>query len=241
MQIINRCSTRPRSSTGYEPTFELTKAIVKAKVAGAVPLPHHHLLLPARSARSDTTLHPPILRPEILAARAEPGEHLLVYQTSTSNTGAARDPAPQSGRECRIYGLRRDLNAEVVDGNLRYRPFSEDGFIDDLRTARGVDRRRRLHADGRGGLPAPADAGGAGRRAVRAGAERPLPGARGLRPGRRRAHRRRGWASSSNASPTASGRLAGIPAGRQYGFARGDRTKPHRGSGEAPRRLAQAV
>ena len=25
-----------------------------------------------------------------------------------------------------------------MEGNLRYRPFSEDGFIDDLRTARGV-------------------------------------------------------------------------------------------------------
>ena len=34
--------------------------------------------------------------------------------------------------------MRRDLKEEVVEGNLRYRPFSEDGFIDDLRTARGV-------------------------------------------------------------------------------------------------------
>jgi hypothetical protein len=39
---------------------------------------------------------------------------------------------------CRIYGLRRDLKKEVVDGNLRYRPFSEAGFIEDLRTAAGV-------------------------------------------------------------------------------------------------------
>src|SRR5438874_12370726 len=42
------------------------------------------------------------------------------------------------GHECRIYGLRRDLKEEVVEGRLRYRPFSEAGFIDDLRTARGV-------------------------------------------------------------------------------------------------------
>jgi uncharacterized protein (TIGR00661 family) len=84
-----------------------------------------------------TTLHPPILRPEILAARPEPGDHLLVYQTSTSNS-TLPEILQRSGRECRIYGLRRDLTSDLVEGNLRYRPFSEAGFVDDLRTARGV-------------------------------------------------------------------------------------------------------
>jgi uncharacterized protein (TIGR00661 family) len=42
------------------------------------------------------------------------------------------------GVECRIYGLRRDLKEEEREGNLVYKPFSEEGFIDDLRTARGV-------------------------------------------------------------------------------------------------------
>src|SRR5205823_1258078 len=42
------------------------------------------------------------------------------------------------GVECRIYGLRRDLTADVREGKLLYRPFSEAGFIDDLRTARAV-------------------------------------------------------------------------------------------------------
>jgi uncharacterized protein (TIGR00661 family) len=84
-----------------------------------------------------TTLHPHFLRPEILAARPEPGEHLLVYQTSTRNT-ALPEVLRRAGRECRIYGLKRYLSADEVDGNLRYRPFSEDGFIEDLRTARGV-------------------------------------------------------------------------------------------------------
>lgn len=84
-----------------------------------------------------TTLAPSILRPEILEAKSEPGGHLLVYQTATTNT---RLPAilQQSGLECRVYGLRRELQEEVVEGNLVYRPFSEEGFIDDLRTARAV-------------------------------------------------------------------------------------------------------
>ncbi|HXU81929.1 MAG TPA: glycosyltransferase family protein, partial [Polyangia bacterium] len=136
MQIINRCEHAPEITAGAERDFELTKAIVKAKVAGA---DHYHITTffypPVRKER--TTLHPPILRPEILAAKPAPGDHLLVYQTSTSNT-ALPDILRRTGRECRIYGLRRDLKEEVVEGNLRYQPFSEARFIDDLRTARGV-------------------------------------------------------------------------------------------------------
>ena len=34
--------------------------------------------------------------------------------------------------------MRRDLKGEERDGNLRYRPFSEQTFIDDLASARAV-------------------------------------------------------------------------------------------------------
>jgi len=136
MQIINRCMHAPELLAGCESDYRLTNAVVKAKIPGAF---HYHITTffypPTR--KPNTSLHPPILRPEILAARSEPGQHLLVYQTSTSNR-ALPDILKRSGRECRIYGLRRDLKNELVDGNLRYRPFSEAGFIDDLRTAAGV-------------------------------------------------------------------------------------------------------
>jgi uncharacterized protein (TIGR00661 family) len=136
MQIIDRCTHAPEILEGLGADFQLTKAIIKAKVAGAA---HYYITTffypPIR--KPDTTLHPPILRPQILAARPEPGAHLLVYQTSTSND-ALPEILARSGLECRIYGLRRDLRQEVREGNLTYRPFSEAGFIDDLRTARGV-------------------------------------------------------------------------------------------------------
>jgi uncharacterized protein (TIGR00661 family) len=136
MQIINRCAHAPELLAGVEDEYRLTNAIVKAKVAGAF---HYHITTffypPLRKER--TTLHPPILRPEILAARPEPGGHLLVYQTSTSNASLL-DGLRASGRECRIYGMRRDLKEEVVDGKLRFMPFGEASFIDDLRTAAGV-------------------------------------------------------------------------------------------------------
>jgi uncharacterized protein (TIGR00661 family) len=136
MQIINRCTHAPEILAGAEDSFRLTNAIVKAKVAGAF---HYHVTTffypPLRKER--TSLHAPILRPEILAARPEPGEHLLVYQTSTSNA-ALLDVLRACGRECRIYGMRRELKEDAVEGNLRFRPFSEAGFIDDLRTSAGV-------------------------------------------------------------------------------------------------------
>ena len=136
MQIINRCAHAPELLAGHEGDFRLTNAVVKAKIPRAF---HYHVTTffypPTR--KPDTTLHPPILRPEILAARPEAGQHLLVYQTSTSNA-ALTEILKRSGRECRIYGLRRDLASDIVDGNLRFRPFSEVGFIDDLRTAAGV-------------------------------------------------------------------------------------------------------
>jgi uncharacterized protein (TIGR00661 family) len=37
-----------------------------------------------------------------------------------------------------VYGVRREIREEQREGNLRFRPFSESGFVDDLRTARGV-------------------------------------------------------------------------------------------------------
>jgi uncharacterized protein (TIGR00661 family) len=136
MQVINRCKHDPELLAGHEKDFELTKRIVKAKLPGCF----HYLVATFfyPEVRKDrTTLLPSILRPEILSAKSEPGEHLLVYQTSTTNTellGALRS----SGIPCRVYGVRRGIKSDETEGNLTFRPFSEAGFIDDLRTARAV-------------------------------------------------------------------------------------------------------
>ena len=136
MQIINRCKHEPELIGPHEDEFELTRSLVKAKLPGAF----HYLITtffhpPVRKER--TTLVPSILRPEIIAAKSEPGAHLLVYQTMTSNT-ALIEELRKSGIECRIYGFKRDITSDVREGNLVFKPFSEAGFIDDLRTARGV-------------------------------------------------------------------------------------------------------
>jgi uncharacterized protein (TIGR00661 family) len=136
MQIINRCAHDPQLLKGLENDFRLINAVVKGKISGAF---HYHIttFFYPPVDKPNTSLHPPILRPAVLAARPEAGAHLLVYQTSTSNS-TLPEILKRSGRECRIYGLRRDITQDVVEGNLRYRPFSEAAFIDDLRTATGV-------------------------------------------------------------------------------------------------------
>lgn len=136
MQVINRAQHEKSLLAGHEQEFELTRSIVKSKLPGC----YHYLVAtffypPLRKDR--TTLLPSILRPEILEAKSEAGEHLLVYQTSTTNT-ELMDALKQSGIPCRVYGVRRGIETDEVEQNLTFRPFSEKGFIDDLRTSRAV-------------------------------------------------------------------------------------------------------
>jgi uncharacterized protein (TIGR00661 family) len=132
MQVINRCKHDKQltASKGFD--FQVAKYAVKIKLPGA----YHYLVTsfffpPVRKKR--TTLVPPILRPEILSAAREPGKHVVVYQTSTSN----EELVPVLRKlpyEFRLYGMGR----EGSEGNVTLRPFGEQSFIDDLRTARAV-------------------------------------------------------------------------------------------------------
>ncbi len=136
MQIINRCVHDDEILAGQKASFELTRAFVKSKL----PFCDEYFITtffrpPLRKPK--TRLFPPILRPEILDAKKRKGEHLLVYQTAEGNTELAAALA-KTGLECRIYGMRRSITEEQVEGNLRYRPFSETVFIDDLASAKGV-------------------------------------------------------------------------------------------------------
>jgi uncharacterized protein (TIGR00661 family) len=88
---------------------------------------------PPRKKR--TTLVPSLLRPEILAAKPERGDHLLVYGRISETAIAALEA---SGVPSHVYGARDGLTEEAQEGSLSYRPFANEAFIDDLRTARGV-------------------------------------------------------------------------------------------------------
>src|SRR5204863_1721152 len=102
MKIIDRCRhDRDIADAGFD--FHLARMAVKVKLAWA----YHYLIstffFPAiRKPR--TTLVPPILRPEVLALKREPGSHVVVYQSAASNEGLV--PVLNSlPHEFRVYGL----------------------------------------------------------------------------------------------------------------------------------------
>jgi uncharacterized protein (TIGR00661 family) len=129
MQVINRTKLPEAITEGHATEFQLTKAFIKSKL----PWCDEYFITsffqpPLRKDR--TRLFPPILRPEILAAKRRSGEHLLVYTTGEGNEGFA-------GTLART-GMRRGITEEQVEGNLRFQPFSEDKFIDDLASCKAV-------------------------------------------------------------------------------------------------------
>jgi uncharacterized protein (TIGR00661 family) len=136
MQIINRCKHDKSITKGHGASFRMSRAFVKGKLPGC----NHYVIStfftpPVRKKR--TTLVPPILRSEIIEATPSRGEHLLVYQTGEGHEALLRALA-DSKLPCRIYGVKRDLKADKVSGNLVYRPFSETQFIEDLASCRAV-------------------------------------------------------------------------------------------------------
>ena len=136
MQVINRCLHDDAILEDQKASFEFTRAFVKSKL----PFCDEYFITtffrpPLRKPK--TRLFPPILRQEILSARRRQGDHLLVYQTAEGNT-ALVEALQKTRLECRLYGMRRGITEDQVEGNLRYRPFSETVFIDDLSSCRAV-------------------------------------------------------------------------------------------------------
>jgi uncharacterized protein (TIGR00661 family) len=135
-QVIHRCEHDDEIRKGVAFDFLSTKAFIKAKLPGC----DHYLItsffFPEVRAKyaSNTTLVPPILRPEIVDAKPSRGKHVLVYQTSLSDTSLIPTLNELSDHQFIVYGLRRD----AVEGNCVIKDFSETGFIEDLSSARAV-------------------------------------------------------------------------------------------------------
>jgi uncharacterized protein (TIGR00661 family) len=134
MQILNRCELEIEIPEEERNSWRMAKSIVKAK------LPHcdHYLITtffypPLRKAR--TSLYPPILRDAILDAKARTrrGDHVLVYQTSDTFHDLVPTLQKMPGK-FRVYGMKRDEEL----GNVTLKSFSEEGFVEDLATARAV-------------------------------------------------------------------------------------------------------
>jgi len=136
IMMLDRCRHDDGIIRGDTLDFELARQIARTKAAGL-----HHAIVPTffrpPLRRKATTLVAPVLREAVLAAAAEQGEHLLVYQTAAGGETLVA-ALHETGLPCRVYGVRRDLDEDLGDGRLVFRPFSEAVFLEDLRTARAV-------------------------------------------------------------------------------------------------------
>jgi uncharacterized protein (TIGR00661 family) len=137
-QIIPRCKHDKVIKQGVKVDYQLTKAFVKAKL----PFCDEYVITtffypPVRKRfQANTTLVPPMLRKSVLDAKrtARLGEHVLVYQTSLSNTKLVPELNKIKDERFIVYGLRKNDK----QGNCTLKEFSEDGFIHDLATSRAV-------------------------------------------------------------------------------------------------------
>lgn len=137
-QIISRCKLGKFAKKGARTDYQMTKAFVRAKLPACDDYVVTTFFFPPVRPKfqKTTTLVPPILRKNVLAAkaRARAGEHVLVYQTSTSDTALLDELNRVKDARFVVYGLRK--NARV--GNCTLKDFSEDGFVEDLATCRAV-------------------------------------------------------------------------------------------------------
>ncbi|UOR03980.1 UDP-glucuronosyltransferase [Hymenobacter aerilatus] len=133
MQIISRTELDITVPPTEREHLQLARQIVRAKL----PRSRHYLIttfftLPL--CKPNTTLVPPIIRPEILTAQPTRGQHVLVYQSATTQTNLVPLLQALPGQEFRVYGF----NKEESHGNVHLRAFSEQEFIEDLASARAV-------------------------------------------------------------------------------------------------------
>lgn len=136
MQVINRCELDFEIPASERDSYQLAKAIIKAKV----PFCQRYLVtsfFDAPTRKPHTVVVPPILRPLILEAKAaghRPSDHVLVYQTVSAQDDLIAGLQAIERQSFIVYGLNR----QEVAGNVMMCKFSEEGFVRDLATSKAV-------------------------------------------------------------------------------------------------------
>jgi uncharacterized protein (TIGR00661 family) len=134
IHMIDRCRHDDEITAGAQEDYRIARAVTRAMVPTAGDYVITTFFKPPL-ARGRTVLVPPIVRPEIVAARPVRGEHLLVYSGGS-------DELIEALRECgapsRVYRMRDGPEVGTSDGPIEYRARSVDGFLQDLVSARGV-------------------------------------------------------------------------------------------------------
>ncbi len=133
MQVMNRCKLNIEIPKAEKNNYNLAKAIVKAKL----PKCDHYLIssfFDAEIKKKDTVIVPPIVRDAVINAKVTKGDHILMYQTSSSLPGVRKVLHQLPDVNFYVYGFGIDEQ----DKNITFKSFSEDGFVNDLAGARAV-------------------------------------------------------------------------------------------------------
>jgi uncharacterized protein (TIGR00661 family) len=134
INMLDRCHHDEQIIGREREDFLIARAVTRSMVPGAIEYLVTTFFEPP-IARGGTTLVPPIIRPEVETADNERGDHLVVYSSGDPHLTAA---LKEAGMRCIVYGMRGGEEEPERDGNLEFRKPSVDGFLEDLRTARGV-------------------------------------------------------------------------------------------------------
>jgi len=133
MQIMSRCNLDIDISAEEKNNYKIAKQIVKVKV----PACRHYFItsfFDAEIKKANTTIVPPIIRQAILDIKPTTGNHILMYQTSSSLKIVQEVLEQLPDENFFVYGMNKDYR----DGNVIYKPFSESEFINDLASAKAV-------------------------------------------------------------------------------------------------------
>ena len=134
IHMIDRCRHDAEILEGAREDFQIARAVTGAMIPNAGDYVITTFFKPPL-LRGRTTLVPPIVRPEIVAAEPTRGEHIVVY---SGGSEALADALRDCGVPCHVYGMRDGPEVGTTDGCIEYRPRSVDGFLEDLVSSRGV-------------------------------------------------------------------------------------------------------
>jgi uncharacterized protein (TIGR00661 family) len=133
MQVINRTKLDIEIPTTEKKNYLLAKNIIKAKVLGA----NHYCITSffhPEISKKNTSYIPPIIRPEIINAKPTIKNHIVVYQTSTSQQNLISQLQLLPNENFIVYGL----NKEETHKNVTLKMFSETEFIQHFASAKAV-------------------------------------------------------------------------------------------------------
>lgn len=133
MQVIDRCNLEIKIPVEEKKNHVISKSIIKIKV----PRADHYFItsfFEAMIRKENTTIVPPIVRKSIIEAKVKNGNHIVMYQTSSKQNDVASILHQIPEQIFYVYGFNKD----VVDKNVIFKSFSEEGFVNDLASAKAV-------------------------------------------------------------------------------------------------------